>query len=212
MDWSWLSGIFDNIKAIFQWVVKNLTLSNLWKGLKSIWQHLHDWYKWYQKNVQKPMQDARQNFAKLYDRYIMPILKDVNLLRRLAGLVGLFNKRLAAKLNLLFFRVEQYMLLPLQLYTSRVNALSHMMGGFLTPLGFFDNATLINSLWKNVADARAVLRNPLGEVVPAGTLPSTPTISDQAAAVSDYVSSDGGDVAASVDAAYMNFQSLIAQV
>jgi hypothetical protein len=208
LDLGQISELFGEIKKILEWIKQKL-LSHLWAAIKAILTHIHDWYKWYQDHVQKPMRQAQQNFRKMYDEMIRPILKWVDLLRRITGLVGLFNKRLAGKLNAIFFRIESDLLLPLRLYTARVNTLSHMMGGFLTPLGFFDNATLLNSIWANVADTRAILRNPLGSTVSSNGLPTTPDFNDQIIAVSDYVSTGSGDVGARVDSGYDVFTELV---
>lgn len=209
MDWSWLGDIFSAIKSGVQWIAKHLW-SDIWHHLSDLYQRIRGWYQWYQHNVQQPMQAAQQNFRKLYDHFVLPILKIVDLVRRITGLVGLFNKRLAGKLNLLFLRIEQNMLLPLQLYTQRINALSHLMGGFLTPLGFLDRATLLNSAWRDIGQLRSLLRNPYGEIVPAGTLPQTPTMHDQVLAVTDSIDTDSGAVSSRVDIGFLSFQELIA--
>lgn len=204
MDWSWLTNIFSGIYDALVWVGKFL-LSHAWKAIIAIWQHLHAWYAWYEANVQKPMQAARQNFAKLYDQYILPILKDIDLLRRLSGLVGLFSKRLAAKLNLLFFRVEQLVLLPLQLYTTRVNVLSGMPGGFLTPLGFFDRYTLLNSAWRDMGLLRTLMRNPNGAPPIAGSTPQGQSVASQVQVYDAYVAGQPSPIQPAVDTMVANY-------
>lgn len=208
MDWSWLGSLFGGIIGIFRKVYDWLR-HNVWTHLLALYKHLHDWYKWYQDHVQKPMQRARQNFRRIYDQFMRPILKIVDLVRRITGLVGLFNKRLAAKLNRIFLRIESDLLLPLRLFEARVNTLSHMFGGFLTPLGYFDHNTFLNSAWRDVADLRAILRNPLGEHLPAGVLPGTPEFADQVRAVTDSIDTDSGAVSDRARAAFDTFRSLV---
>lgn len=208
MDWSWLTGIFKTIWSIIKKIV-HLKWSDLWKALQDIVQRLRNWYRWYQQNVQKNIQAARQRFRILYDHFILPVIKVIDTIRRITQLVGLFNKRLAAKLNLVFLRIEAKLLLPLNLYNQRLNVLSGMFSGFLTQLGYLDRATLDNSIWRDVRQLREIFRNPLAGTIAPAALPTSPTFQDQQSALTDYLSSGGGDLAPRVGDAVTTFRGYI---
>lgn len=177
MDFSWLGGIFQAVVNL----LKPLTAIKQWKIWAAIWDlytRLRNWYRWYQQNVQKQIQAARARFNRIYDQFVLPILKIVDLIRRITGAVGIINTRLATKLNAMFLRVESYILKPLNDVNAKLNQMAQIFTGFLTPLGYLDRATLINSLWNNLADLRGLASwggtNTLaGAPVPPGVAVST---------------------------------------
>lgn len=204
MDWSWLTDIFTGLWHILLKIIR-LKWSDIWKALQALVKRLKDWYQWYQQNVQKPIQAARQRFRVLYDHFVLPIIKVIDTIRRITGIVALFNKRLAAKLNLLFLGIETKLLLPLNLLLQRLNAIGQIFTGFLTPLGYFDRATLDNSVWRDVRQLREIFRNPLMGTIPAGTLPTTPAFVDQKDLLVQQLQYQQGDLTPRVDDAMANF-------
>jgi hypothetical protein len=185
MDFSWLGKVFNGIIGIFK-KLGNLKWSDIWRGIQDILHRLKNWYEWYKTHVQQPIQQARANFRKLFNRFIQPIIGIVDTLRRITSLVGLFNKRLAAKLNSVFFRIEAALLAPMRAFLNRINSLGHVMQAFLTPLGYFDRATLLNSLWRDAKYLRHIVLNPLAgpSVMPA--VPPVPTTSENVQFVKDF--------------------------
>ena len=156
---SWLGNIFGSFLNIF----KPLAQIAHWKIWQAIWdliQRLRNWYKWYQQNVQKRMQAMRALYNHYFQQFVAPILKIVDTVRRLTGIVGLVNHKLAQHLNTLFERIEGYILLPFAKVIQRINTLQHMFGGFLTPLGYLDRATLLNSFWRDIGVLRGLLHDP----------------------------------------------------
>jgi hypothetical protein len=210
MDWAWLGELFKGVLTILKGIV-HLKWSEIWQGLQDVVQALKDWHRWYVNNVQKPIQQARQNFRKLYDHYLRPVLSLVDTLRRISGVVGLFNKRLAAKLNSIFFRIEAALLAPLRIWQNRINSLGGILRSLLTPLGYLDRATLLNSLWRDVGQLREILRNPTRAVIPAGAPAARIPIAEQVADLHSYFQSDSGPLATRVDAAVDSFRQFLAQ-
>jgi len=208
MDWSWLTGLFSSLWNILKKIVR-LKWSDLWREFQNIIQRLRNWYKWYQDNVQKNIQQARARFRQIYDQFVLPIVKVVDTIRRITSLVGLFNKRLAAKLNLLFLRVEGKLLEPLNLYNQRLNRIGATFSGFLTPLGYFDRATLDNTVWRDVRQLREIFRNPLAGTIPKGTLNVTPTFDDQNQLLTQYLASGSGDLEPRISDAMQRFHTYI---
>jgi hypothetical protein len=206
MDWSWLGDLFHGVMDVFRHLTK-IKFSRIWKAIFDLVQRVRGWYQWYQHNVQQPMRAARQNFRQLYDKFVLPILKIVDLVRRITGIVGLFNKRLAGKLNLLFLRIEQNMLLPLQLYNKRFDDIAHIFSGFLTPLGYLDRATLLNSVWRDVRHIREILRNPMLATTPPGNLPPPQTAAQRAGLVIDYLHGRPSPISAGANASFDAFKA-----
>lgn len=209
MDWSWLGELLHGILEILKGI-KHLKWSEIWQGVQDVVQALKDWHRWYVNNVQKPIQQARTNFRKLYDHYLRPVLSLVDTLRRISGVVGLFNKRLAAKLNGIFFRIEAALLAPLRIWQNRINSLGGMMQAILTPLGYLDRATLLNSLWRDAKYLRHIVLNPLARPSTVPNVPPVPTTTENVQFVKGYSTgikpADSSGLDADVDA----FRRLIA--
>jgi hypothetical protein len=210
MDWSWLGELFKGVLEILKGIV-HLKWSEIWQGLQDVVQALKDWHRWYVNNVQKPIQQTKQRFRKLHDMYILPVLKIVDTLRRISGVVGLFNKRLAAKLNSIFFRIEGALLAPLRIWQNRINSLGGILRSILTPLGYLDRATLLNSVWRDIGHIREILRNPLGAAIVAAGPASRPLIAEQVADLRSYFDSGNGPLAGSLSTKVDNFQQFLAQ-
>lgn len=208
MDWSWLTNIFSAIWSAIKYIV-HLKWSDIWRGLQDLVHKLRSWYAWYVANVQKPMQAAQQKMRALLDHFILPIVKVVDDIRRLLLIVGLFNQRIAAKLNLVFLNIEAKLLAPLNLYANRINLLSGMFPGFLTQLGYFDRSTLDNSIWRDVRQLREIFRNPLAGTIAQTNTPTTPAFSDSQSALAEYLESGGGPLQPRVDQAVQNFHSFL---
>jgi hypothetical protein len=210
MDFSWLGNIFNGIIGIFK-KLGNLKWSDIWRGLQDVLHRLKNWYEWYKTHVQGPIQQARANFKKLHDRFILPVIRMVDTIRRITSIVGLFNKRLAAKLNSVFFRIEGALLAPMRAFLNRINSLGRVMQAFLTPLGYFDRATLLNSVWRDIGHIREIFRNPLGgSIVASGPAPRVP-IGEQVSNLNAYFQSDSGPLASAADAKVDVFNQNLAQ-
>lgn len=171
MDFSWLGDLFGGIIQIF----KPLTAIAHWKIWAAIWdliQRFRSWYKWYQQNVQKRMQAIRALYQHYFNTYVAPVLKIIDLIRRITGAVGIINKKLAAKLNVMFLRVEGFIVAPFAKAIARINQIQNVFSGFLTPLGYLDRFTLLNSVWRDIGSLAELLRNPLGGTTPTSPPPS----------------------------------------
>jgi hypothetical protein len=200
MDWSWLGDLFHGIVAILKGIVR-LKWSDIWKVVQDVYDRIRAWLDWYQKNIQSQIQRAQQLFAQLYDQFVLPIVKMIDTIRRITGLVGLFNKRLAAKLNLLFLRIEGKLLLPLSTITARLNKIGGMFTGFLTALGYIDRATLVNSVWRDVALLKEIFRNPLGGVIAPQTIYPPPTPKAATTGIDGILSGQTSDLKTASDQA-----------
>jgi hypothetical protein len=208
VDFSWLGNVFKGLFSILKKLV-HLKWSDLWRGLQDVLHRLKNWYGWYKTHVQQPIQQARANFKKLHDRFILPVIRMVDTIRRITSIVGLFNKRLAAKLNSVFFRIEAALLAPMRAFLNRVNSLGGIMRQFLTPLGYFDRATLLTSLWRDAKYLRVLARHPLAGTMPKAALSPGPTWAEQTQAVKDHANGIPSYISPSVDIAVSKFHKLI---
>ncbi|MGH9770089.1 MAG: hypothetical protein ACRD4Q_00065 [Candidatus Acidiferrales bacterium] len=194
---SWLGGLFGSFLNIF----KPLAQIAHWKIWAAIWdliQRLRNWYKWYQQNVQKRMQAMRALYNQYFNQFVAPILKIVDTVRRLTGIIGLFNHALATKLNTMFERVEGYILLPFNLVIQRINQMQRMFGGFLTPLGYLDRATLVNSFWRDLVGLKSIWSNPFNTTFTDSPVPPPQPINTSVSDISQTVQGKQTDISSDV--------------
>lgn len=210
-DWSWLgelfSGmlhLFDPLKAIAHW--------KIWAQIYDIYKRVKGWEDWYKKHVLAQIQAEQKLFHQIVDTWVKPVLKIIDTIRRLSGLVGLFNKQLATRLNLMFTRVEGYILLPFNKATQRLNQIQNVFTGFLTPLGYFDRSTLLNSIWRDIGLIGELLRNPLGKSIAAGTGTPAPSVPTRYAGLRAYFAGQASDIQPAVDGSVTTVRSLIGQI
>ena len=198
MDFSWLTNILSGLVKVF----KPLAAIKHWKVWAAIWdliQRLRTWYKWYQQNVQARMRAILALYNRLYQRFVAPILKIVDTIRRLTGVVGIFNRKLAAKLNTLFLRVEGYLLAPLNAVVRKINAMERIFSGFLTPLGYLDRATLLNSFWRDIGHLKELWRNPFSLTFPTPATPARAPLSTSVAPLTAYLAGQSSPLQPRVD-------------
>ena len=207
MDFSWLFNIFGGLLKVFS-PLKAIAHWKIWAELHQWYERFKKWRDWYRDHVLQPMKQMQQLQRKLYDQFFRPILSLVDHIRRLTQVVGLFNHKLANKLNLYFLRVEGFLLAPFNAMTRRVNALAGAIQGFITFLGYFDRPTLLNSLWRDAALVKETLHNPFGQHPAAATLPPDKTVDQVAQPAKDYLSTGGGEYADDVDAAVLTYKQL----
>lgn len=203
---SWLGNIFGSFLGIF----KPLASIAHWKIWAAVWdliQRLRNWYKWYQQNVQQRMQRMRALYNHYFQTFVAPVLKIIDTIRRLTGVVGIFNRKLANHLNALFERIEGYILLPFNTIIQRINQMQRMFGGFLTPLGFFDRATLLNSFWRDVGLLRNLLENPLGSKATISPPPNLADFAKTFAPLQTYVQGQSSPIGTDVDTGVKNILS-----
>jgi hypothetical protein len=210
MNLGWLGNIFGSLLHVFS-PLKAIAHWKIWAELKTWYDRFKKWRDWYKQHVLAPMQKMRKMQQDLYNQFFRPLLKVVDDLRRITSIVGIFNRKLANKLNYQFLRVESYLLAPLNKITSRVNGLGRALTGIVTPLGYLDRATLLNSVWRDAALIKEILHNPYEQHPAAATLPAGPTISDRVGWTLEYAGSGSGPYAADVDAGVANYQTLRAQ-
>lgn len=210
MDFTWLTNIFSGVLKIFS-PLKLIAHWRIWSELKGWYERFKKWRDWYKQHILAPMRQMQQLQREIYNQFMRPILTLVDHIRQLTGIVGIFNKKLANKLNFYFFRIESYLLAPLNKITSRTNTLGFAIQGILTPLGYLDRGTLLNSTWRDAGLIKQILHNPFDQHPAAATLAPDETVDSVAGKATAYLSTGSGEYQADVDAAVLNYQNLRAQ-
>ena len=205
MDMSWLGNIFGSLLHVFS-PLKSIAHWEIWLEMKNWYSRFKKWRDWYRDHVLAPFKQQQQAIAKIRDRFIKPVILLIDHVRQLSQVIGIFNKKLAAKLDFQFLKVESYLLKPFNDALNRIGGLGRAIQGFITPLGYFDRGTLLNSLWRDAGLVTEILHNPFEQHPPAATLPPQPTISDRIGWTEQYLNSDAGPYAPDVDKMLVNYQ------
>ena len=208
MDWSWLSDLFTGVVHLFD-PLKGIKHWTIWTEIWKVYLKLKKWRDWYRDHVQKEIKAMQDMQRRIYNLVFKPILTIVDTIRRITGVVGIFNRGLATRLNTMFLRVEGYILEPFNALTSKFNSFERIFDAFLTPLGFFDRATLLNSIWRDFGLLRNLFRNPFGATMPPGAGATPPVFGDQVIWVSDYLQGQSSPIQPSVDASLQDFFAFI---
>lgn len=199
MDFSWLLnllvGILKRLNPL-HW----LRWSALWGEFQKWYATFKKWRDWYRDHIQKQIDAFRKLQRQIYTTFFLPIIRVVDTIRRLSQIVGIFNQKLAAKLNSIFFRIEGKILAPFNALVQRMNIFGSIARAILTPLGYFDRATLLNSLWRDAKYLRVLVHNPIGQILPTPPPLAAPLIADRVQTVKDYLSGAPSDFGDKVDA------------
>lgn len=208
MDWSWLGNIFGDLLHVFS-PLKSIKHWKIWAQLWDLYKRVKGWEDWYKKHILARMQAEQKLQREIFDRFVMPVLKIVDLVRRITGVVGIFNHQLASRLNLMFLRVEGYITLPLRTATGRLNSLGGIFQAILTPLGYLDRATMLNSIWRDFGLLKNLLRNPFGATMGTGTITATPPFDQQVSYMTNYFTGAPSPITSSLDTDYTELLKLL---
>ncbi|MGH9717628.1 MAG: hypothetical protein ACRD4R_13005 [Candidatus Acidiferrales bacterium] len=203
MDLSWLGNLFGSFLDIFK-PLAQITHWQIWSAIWDLINRLRSWYKWYQTNVQANMKRMRALYDHYFNTFVAPILKIVDTIRRMTAIVGLVNRKLASQLNIMFERVEGYILLPFNTVIQHINKMQQMFGAFLTPLGYLDRATLLNSFWRDAGLLWNLLQNPLGSATAVSPPPNLADFEKTFAPLQQYVQGQASPIQPDVDAGVTN--------
>lgn len=210
MDWSWLTGLFTDLLHVFD-PLKGIKHWTIWSELWHVWQTIKKWRDWYRDHVQKQIKAMQDLQRRIFNTFLKPVLTIIDTIRRITGVVGIFNKGLANRLNTLFLRVEGYILEPFNALTAKFNKMERIFDAFLTPLGYFDRATMLNSIWRDFGLLRNLFRNPFGAGAIVGGLGPTTPLSDQTVWVTNYLTGQASPIQPSLDQGMQDFFSFIGQ-
>ena len=211
MDFSWLTGIFSKLIGIFS-PLKTLQQWRIWAELQHWYERFRRWRDWYRDHVQTPMRQMQALQRQLFDQYFRPVLVLIDHIRQITGIVAIFNRRLADRLNFYFLRVESYLLAPFNRATERTNTLARIVDSILTPSGLFDRDGILNTIWRDAALVKSILHNPYS-VHPSPTpAPAVTSTSDIVSQARTYLTSGGGDYADDINSLISLGQQTLAEI
>lgn len=211
MNFGWLTNIFSGILNVFS-PLKAIEHWKIWAQMKTWYDTFKKWRDWYRDHILKPFKAQQAALKKLREQFVMPVIKLIDHIRQLSQVIGIFNKGLAEKLDFQFLRVEQYLLKPFNDASSRINTITSMFNGFMTPLGYFDRDTLLNSIWRDAGIIKQILYNPHNVHPAAAPLPTTQTVSAIISDAKQYLENGTGPFAKDVDEGVKYYKSLKAEL
>lgn len=190
----WLAAEWDVIKLAAQFIWRSLksavsqighalrdlfsgNWAGLWQDIKSMWSGFVAWVKKVYAAISGPIKLWQQTIHNLYDKFFRPVVQVIDSLRVMVNMIGIFDRKLAAKLDQALWQIEAKVLSPITYLQQRLNLIASMMRATLTQLGYLDRPLLLESLRKNAAIAWHVLLNPLDK--PEATAPAPPAVSVQ---------------------------------
>jgi hypothetical protein len=211
MDFSWLGDLFGKLLGIFN-PLKNIQHWKIWAEMKAWYDRFKKWRDWYKTHVMGPMQQMQKLQRQIYNQFFKPILLLVDHIRQLTSIIGVFNKKLADKLNFQFLKVETILLSPFNAMTSRVNSLGRAFQSILTPLGYLDRGTLLNSIWRDAALVKGILHNPFDQHPLPAAAPPQKTLHDTITGAKQFLDTGTGPYADGVNSTMLLYQERSTEV
>lgn len=172
--WSYIVYVWDTLVTVATglwndvlWVLKkiwqgfdallHLPFSSIWKKIKAIYDRYRRFRAWWQKHIQGPIDAYRRALLAIYRQYFKPIIDVIESLRGIVRIIAVFNRKLAAKLDSVFWKVEGWILLPITLAMRRINSMASIVYAILTITGRFDATVLVASVARHIGELRAAL-------------------------------------------------------
>jgi len=179
--------------------LKSLNWGRIWKIFHSLWSKLHRAIQWYRLHVLGPIEKMRRQILDLYRKIFRPLVQLLDTLRVGVRIIGIFNRRLAAKLDAALWKLESKLLFPITAALHRINGLTSYLAALITEAGLLDRALLLESLRRDASLVWGVLTNPRGLLYTAPAPATSKTMADVVSDVHIYRTTGGGPVADYVD-------------
>lgn len=191
------AGLIKGIKALL-----HLNFREIWRSLRCAYERFQRARVWWKKHVQDPIDKIRKNIMDIYRTFFQPIIRFLDSLRVFIRFIGLFNRKLAAKLDARLWGLESKILFPITYMLKRVNELSSFQRAWITTLGMLDRSLLLESLRRDASLVWEVLTNPRGKIFEPGKALLPYTYSDLHSDVQLYADTRGGPIADYIDEAH----------
>jgi hypothetical protein len=189
--WGWIEWLWHQIgrladwaldvfKYVFFWIRKGLTwmwrhikalrkinFTHLWHKLKHAWTIYQKALEWWRKHVQEPIDRMRRQVWAIYRAFFKPVIMLLDTFRPIIRMIGLFNRKLAAKLDHRLIALEGKILWPITVTLHRLNEISSYFTALITVTGRLSRPLLLESMrrdallvWEVLTNPRAVLYSP----------------------------------------------------
>lgn len=188
----------------FHWLT-HLNLTEIWKSFESLGKYFKQAYAFLKKYLFDPIEAYRKQILAIYNHYFKPILRVMETVRHILDIVLVFNKKLAAKLDAIFFQLERDLLIPITAILKRVNSLSSFALAILTETGRFDATIFVETLQKQIKDCRRAFAGLPWQTPVSDPPPAPPTARQTADDYTEYLNARTGrfaDYATEANRAY----------
>jgi hypothetical protein len=170
-------GVLDALRALLRgdW-------SRLWHDIVNAWKVLREWATAIYKTIYGPIDQMRRNIQKLYDTFWKPVIDVIDKMRRITQVIGIFDRKLAQRLDQRLWALEGKILAPITAMYTRLNSISSYFTAVITAMGLIDRAVLVKSIQRDCADIWHVLINPTNQQpapTKAAPLPTPSQINDE---------------------------------
>ena len=199
--WNWIARGLRVVWRGFS-ALGHLKFGQIWSAIKRGYERFRKWVDWYIDNFQKPIEQIRARIWEIYNRFFKPIIRFLDSLRVLTRAIGIFNRKLAAKLDARLWLLESRILWPITQMLKRVNELSGWMRAYITRLGYLDRTLQLESLRRDALLVWEVLTNPRARLFAPGETARSYTYSDLHSDVQVYGATKTGPIADYIDEAH----------
>jgi hypothetical protein len=198
-------GVLDALRALLRgdW-------SRLWHDIVNAWKVLREWAQVIYKTIYGPIDQMRRTIGKLYDTFWKPVINVIDSMRRITQVIGIFDRKLAQRLDQRLWALEGKILAPITAMYGRLNSISSYFSAIITATGLLDRPLLLASVKRDVSLLWHTLVNPFGQTPKPVTAVVMPTIKQSHDAVVDYWNNGSGDLAPAVDSARQYYNELTA--
>ena len=159
----WVARKFwDGLKAL-----RHLNFSRIWAALKRGYNRFLHAYDWWRRHVLGPLDQMRRQIWQIYRTFFKPVIMLLDTFRPIIRMIGLFNRKLAAKLDHRLIALEGKILWPITATLHRLNEISSYFTALITVTGRLSRPLLLESMrrdallvWEVLTNPRAVLYSP----------------------------------------------------
>jgi hypothetical protein len=213
----WVIGIFQQllgfINTLFQglkwfgehlWrgikALRKVNFKTIWRTLKRAWNYYQKALEWWRKHVQEPIDRMRRQIWQIYRAFFKPVLMLLDSFRPIIRIIGIFNRKLAAKLDHRLVALEGKIMWPITHALHRLNEISSYFTAIITAAGRLARPLLLESIRRDALLVWEVLTNPRAVIYE--TIPNPepqPTMSQTAEEVDVYLKTGAGPLAEILD-------------
>ena len=154
--------LWRGIKAL-----RKISFKHLWHKLKHAWTIYQKALEWWRKHVQEPIDRMRRQVWAIYRAFFKPVIMLLDTFRPIIRMIGVFNRKLAAKLDHRLIALEGKILWPITATLHRLNGISSYFTALITVTGRLSRPLLLESMrrdallvWEVLTNPRAMLYNP----------------------------------------------------
>jgi len=173
----YLGGFIDTLFRGLRWfgehlwrgikALRKINFKHLWHKLKHAWTIYQKALEWWRKHVQEPIERMRRQVWAIYRAFFKPVIMLLDTFRPIIRMIGLFNRKLAAKLDHRLIALEGKILWPITVTLHRLNEISSYFTALVTVTGRLSRPLLLESMrrdallvWEVLTNPRAVLYSP----------------------------------------------------